>query len=222
MANPFFSGRIPQELNEHIKRHCTETGESKTQLLINALSSYLNHPIKPQVGTSISVNMFSQLEQRVAEIEKRMEITSIINSDNTINIEEQSDKNSDNKTDNNINTTIEPGIDLVNTDINGDNKLTENVISKDLGETDKAQTQTLTSKAEEQKDNRHIIPTNEVPYLPKLKGMDAKKITNKLRNSKRIEESEVKIGQYIFKYYDKEPGAKGALLWEVITSDNSL
>lgn len=49
MAKPFFSGRIPQELDDRIKERIQETGETKSQILINALSQYLEkEPVIPR------------------------------------------------------------------------------------------------------------------------------------------------------------------------------
>ena len=72
--NPFFSGRIPKDLYERIEQHCAETNENKTQILINALSKYLDYPVKlPSTAptANVSIESFNQLEQRVAELEKK-------------------------------------------------------------------------------------------------------------------------------------------------------
>lgn len=39
-VSPFFSGRIPQDLFDHIDQRIKETGESKTEVLIHALAAY--------------------------------------------------------------------------------------------------------------------------------------------------------------------------------------
>lgn len=70
-GNPFFSGRIPQELHERIQEHCAETGETKTQILINALAAYLNHPVKENPSSSgIFQQEFAALQEQVATLEK--------------------------------------------------------------------------------------------------------------------------------------------------------
>jgi hypothetical protein len=67
-ANPFFSGRIPQDLYESVERHCSETGSSKTQVLINALVSYLDHPIKSN-AIDLSVNTkLIELEKQISSL----------------------------------------------------------------------------------------------------------------------------------------------------------
>jgi len=79
MVNPFFSGRVPEDLNKRIEQHCAETGESKTQLLINALSKYLDFPVKPPAPANVSPERFDQLEERVAELERKLLFASVTN-----------------------------------------------------------------------------------------------------------------------------------------------
>lgn len=40
MPSPFFSGRIPQELFDHVEAHRKSTDESKTDVLVKALTAY--------------------------------------------------------------------------------------------------------------------------------------------------------------------------------------
>ncbi|MEO0933223.1 MAG: hypothetical protein AAFY21_05505 [Cyanobacteria bacterium J06641_2] len=67
-GNPFFSGRIPKELNESVVKHCEETGKTKTDILIAALSAYLNVPT-PQTNTKIS----SSVEKELTDLRERMQ-----------------------------------------------------------------------------------------------------------------------------------------------------
>ncbi len=71
MANPFFSGRIPPDLLDRVEKHCAETGETKTDILINALATYFDHPVAPRNTPTIEVSkqMFAALEERVAILE---------------------------------------------------------------------------------------------------------------------------------------------------------
>lgn len=90
MPNPFFSGRIPQDLLNKIEQHITETGESRTQILIRALAAYVNHPIEireSSVSRSVSLEMFAKLEERVASLERFFQAPKelVINIDNTHN-----------------------------------------------------------------------------------------------------------------------------------------
>lgn len=105
MPNPFFSGRIPVDLNERIKQHIAETGESKTQILINALVAYLSYPLKMQSAPSsseVSLEMFTALLERVAALEKLLlsSETTAIASDNNSDIVQPIVINTDNELDN--------------------------------------------------------------------------------------------------------------------------
>jgi hypothetical protein len=76
MANPFFSGRIPQDLFQTIEQHIAKTGESKTQVLVKALAAYVNHPIKIEevsISGGVSLDLFSALEQRVVALEQLLQ-----------------------------------------------------------------------------------------------------------------------------------------------------
>lgn len=72
MANPFFSGRIPPSLLERIEQHVRESGQSKTETLINALAAYLNCPITNPASTTNSFEVkerLKSLENRVTALE---------------------------------------------------------------------------------------------------------------------------------------------------------
>lgn len=65
-ASPFFSGRIPQKLFDAIEDHRQQTGESKTDVLIKALSNYVGAPI----DTSHQVK--EGFDERVVDLEVRV------------------------------------------------------------------------------------------------------------------------------------------------------
>lgn len=93
MASPFFSGRIPKDLLERVEKHCAETGESKTDVLVYALAAYLDHPVAPRNNSTVEVSkdMFVALEERVATLENllKQKINNVINPDNTqLNLKE--------------------------------------------------------------------------------------------------------------------------------------
>lgn len=71
-ANPFFSGRIPPDLQARIEQHIAITGESKNQIVINALSSYLNHPVSQSNPTLVSNAISSLIEERFNALENRI------------------------------------------------------------------------------------------------------------------------------------------------------
>lgn len=69
MANPFFSGRIPQSLYDKVEQYISESGKSKTELLINALSNYLDFPVEAKQAN----NSNEELWIVVKELQERME-----------------------------------------------------------------------------------------------------------------------------------------------------
>lgn len=73
MASPFFSGRIPQPLYDAVIRHCEQTGESKTDVLTKALSTYINFPLadKSSEAGGFSGDLKS-LEKRVVFLEQAL------------------------------------------------------------------------------------------------------------------------------------------------------
>ncbi|MBD2139774.1 hypothetical protein H6F32_20005 [Anabaena sp. FACHB-1237] len=90
MANPFFSGRIPQSLYDRVEEYISESGKSKTELLINALSSYLDFPVEAKETN----NSNEELWIAIKELQKRLEVLeqgsikkNVITSDNDDNIE---------------------------------------------------------------------------------------------------------------------------------------
>ena len=74
MASPFFSGRIPQELYDRIDQHIKESGEGKTQILINALSQYLGVEISTPKSSGVNTDLFlselESLKERVSLLER--------------------------------------------------------------------------------------------------------------------------------------------------------
>ena len=72
MASPFFSGRIPQELYDRVDQHVKESGEGKTQILINALSQYLGFEIsKPAIAnTDLFLSELEQIKGRLTALEE--------------------------------------------------------------------------------------------------------------------------------------------------------
>jgi hypothetical protein len=76
-TKPFFSGRIPQELFGHVEAHSKKTGLSKTDILIKALSIYLDRPVESD-GLSNQ-----ELTERILKIEQRLKsLIAITSSDN--------------------------------------------------------------------------------------------------------------------------------------------
>jgi hypothetical protein len=71
MPKPFFSGRIPSSLLKKIEERISQTGESKSQILIKALASYLDWSTgtEPTVTGEEAAQMLSNLEHRIAILE---------------------------------------------------------------------------------------------------------------------------------------------------------
>jgi len=104
MASPFFSGRIPQELYDRVDQHIKESGEGKTQILINALSQYLGVEIsKPSsVNTDLFLSELESLKERVSLLERSQPQQLSLLSDNNDNKLITNDNTIDNKPDNSI------------------------------------------------------------------------------------------------------------------------
>ncbi|PHV60997.1 hypothetical protein [Cyanobacterium aponinum] len=113
-GNPFFSGRIPKELDEHIENFRRESGESKTEILIRALSAYTGFSL-PKTKVKLDnplLNRITKLEEtvnRLSELDelkiKISELEQIINSNKNNNKNEnlplpRDDNNNENQSDN--------------------------------------------------------------------------------------------------------------------------
>lgn len=70
--NPFFSGRIPQELYDRAEEYVSQTGKPKTQILIEALATYLEFPVDDlkDFKRGVSRSEFEVLERRVKNLER--------------------------------------------------------------------------------------------------------------------------------------------------------
>ena len=85
MANPFFSGRIPQNLHDRIEEYISESGKSKTELLINALSNYLDFPVEVKQTNSSNDELWivvKELQERIEKLEQGSITKDVITSDN--------------------------------------------------------------------------------------------------------------------------------------------
>ncbi|ANV92014.1 hypothetical protein [Picosynechococcus sp. PCC 8807] len=70
MANPFFSGRIPQDLFDHVEKHRDTTGESKTDVLVKALAAYTE--FEGKALDNKAVPRFSELLKRLEKLENKV------------------------------------------------------------------------------------------------------------------------------------------------------
>ena len=71
MSKPFISARIPESVNTAIEKRANETGESRTDILLNALKDYLKGDIK--APKSIDERL-SALEKKFAEFQERFSL----------------------------------------------------------------------------------------------------------------------------------------------------
>jgi hypothetical protein len=85
MANPFFSGRIPQGLYDKAEQYISESGKSKTDLLINALSNYLDFPVEAKQANNSSDKLWivvKELQERMEKLEQGSITKDVIIADN--------------------------------------------------------------------------------------------------------------------------------------------
>lgn len=85
MANPFFSGRIPQSLYDKVEQYISESGKSKTELLISALSNYLDFPVEAKQTNSSNDELWivvKELQERIEKLEQGSITTNVIIPDN--------------------------------------------------------------------------------------------------------------------------------------------
>lgn len=88
MANPFFSGRIPQELSDKAEEYSKQSGKSKTDILIEALSLYLNFPIEVKRTVNDNEELWKaikDLQEKVEKLETGSNKISVITPDNRDN-----------------------------------------------------------------------------------------------------------------------------------------
>ena len=62
-TKPFYSGRISQELFDHIEQFRTKSGEGKTELLEEALAAYTGFQTKKAVNQSKLDDIYSRLKK---------------------------------------------------------------------------------------------------------------------------------------------------------------
>jgi hypothetical protein len=202
MPSPFFSGRIPVDLNNRINQHVAETGESKTQILINALAAYLNYPVKMQSAapsSGVSLEMFTALVERVAALEQLLPSpeTTIIASDNNSNIVQPTVVNGDNSFDKSSDsdnsafisldipeTLSDPWLDTATTTPNPDNLI------------DKTDNNTATPVIKLNENTLLLAPPSVAESQIQLDNIDNTTKTSEPQQPKLFNESEEIIGPY--------------------------
>lgn len=72
-VSPFFSGRIPQSLWDAVESYRQQAGESKTDVLVKALSAYIGVPIEDQQTKELlEPGWRKNLETRIETLERLM------------------------------------------------------------------------------------------------------------------------------------------------------
>lgn len=84
-SNSFFSGRIPPELHQSVREYCEESGKSKTDVLIEALSNYLNIPVQDRGNKNgeVTKEMYDLLVERIEILEEKIVDNNVISIDNS-------------------------------------------------------------------------------------------------------------------------------------------
>ncbi len=72
MPNPFLGVRIPPELHEAIMVRVKTTGQSKSDLVIHALTAYLGMAPKQEKCEELEARL-SQLEKKIEQLSHRIE-----------------------------------------------------------------------------------------------------------------------------------------------------
>lgn len=84
-SNSFFSGRIPPKLHQSVREYCKESDKSQTDVLIEALSNYLNLPVQDKDNKSgeVTKEMYNSLVERIEILEEKLNDNNVIDIDNT-------------------------------------------------------------------------------------------------------------------------------------------
>lgn len=248
-SNPFFSGRIPQDLYDAIERHRRDSGESKTDVLVKALSVYINHPVSwpPSLGfqPDQSNPRLEAVEREIQELNSKIvrvyEYMGSISAQNTAPVVNSipdgqmvlegiavvnSDNIRDNKDDNKSKGKKDKSV--IASDNKSDNKDDKSDNKKD-NRRDNKKVESENQKVEQLAPDDGILigtfKTVEIPALEGLEQEDPKKIKTKLNNAKNTSSRRTKIGQYlcIFAGRTQHPGKNGKLemLWDVYRLEES-
>lgn len=228
-AKPFIAARISEDLNLKLDDYSKATGESRTQILLNALSTYLGYSPNSETKERAS-DRLTRLEEKVVELERILKESKQFlpieegknESKESIKPEIQSDNINDNKPDNRKQEKPVQGV--INIDNNKDN-IPDNDIDNI---TDNSQT-SIVSEAVRHPDSQYgeylgQMKSKEVMKLPELKTMDPVKLRNKLTATKRLKTRRSRIDPYtlFLTLLDKDNSKKQEFLWDVYKSENAL
>jgi hypothetical protein len=75
MSSPIFGARIPDDLRLRLEGHITETGRSKSELLIDALGKYLDGldgKVQAAGSSPVVDRQLAEMDERLAAIEEML------------------------------------------------------------------------------------------------------------------------------------------------------
>lgn len=72
MPNPFFSGRIPKELLDHVEAYRESTGASKTDVLVKALAAYTGFELEDKSDIAIASDELAEVFERLEKLENKV------------------------------------------------------------------------------------------------------------------------------------------------------
>lgn len=192
--NPFFSGRIPQSLFKAVEEYRQENNLSKTDVLIKALSVYVDLPLEARsIQTEVDDSRLKSLESRVSHLEKLLtaQQSKVPEADGQMSLD---DIQPDNKDDNVSASSVSEAV------IKPDNKDDNNLQVPDgifVGN----------------------MRTVEVTNLPGLEGQSTTKIGGRLNRASKRNPGVETIGRYTCIYTGRTAtrGKTGKLemLWDV-------
>ena len=233
-ASPFFSGRIPQSLCDAIEEYRQQTNESKTEILIKALSSYINHPVEPAAALETS-RMIEALEKKFEGIvdQKIYALKSELAAKSTIlDPVEQSLPEPVKQSPPEPASEIEKLSSQIPLILEGS---TAQVIKVDNSvdnteDNQPSQVIKVDNSVDNTEDNQPsktflgTMKTLKLIALPGLEDEDPKKMQIKLNNSMKPKIKTVQIGSYAITLSEtvKEafPGKRRELLWDVYKNEN--
>lgn len=204
-ARPFFSGRIPQELYDKVEDHLKQTGVSKTDVLIVALSAFLDFPVQ--------ITPSNPLEERVAKLEERLaEMDDLLREIPEL---KKSIITNDNRTDNN---KVPEQLNILNPSDNLDNNLDNEPDNKLDNKPDNNASESSIKQPEQSKSLVGRMKTIEVISLLRLGREESRKIKVKLGNA-RNSKHPVQAGSYLITLSNDVgaviKGKKRELMWDV-------
>lgn len=233
-ASPFFSGRIPQKLFDAVEDYRQRTGESKTDILVKALSAYINVPLEvhSQVvgeGNAKEAERLKTLETRIEIIEQLIaEMQQQITPPPALDIPDTclSDVLTNSQMSlydiyplEAVEEVIETPEILENT---FDNKPDNTTESADLTDNNLDNQSDNTVGSDPSKVFVGRMKTNEIPALAGLESESSQKIKVKLNNTRNTKSQATQIGPYFIALSNSvEASVKGKrqeLLWDVYKS----